>query len=98
MCNNLVPVAIPQGVSAFIGFCSSAVSDTCSNSLRVLKTTKQTSEVSISYFQAANQVIAKDGVAGLFFRGLGTKIIANGLQGLLFNVLWKLGMDMMEKK
>lgn len=86
------------GVSAFIGFCASAVSDTCSNSLRVLKTTKQTSEVSITYVQAASQVIEKDGVAGLFFRGLGTKIISNGMQGLLFNVLWKLGMDMMEAK
>lgn len=38
-------------------------------------------------------VIAKDGVTGLLFRGLGTKIISNGMQGLLFNVLWRMGMD-----
>jgi hypothetical protein len=28
--------------------------------------------------------------AGLFGRGLQTKIIANGMQGLMFSVLWKL--------
>ena len=27
--------------NALIGFCSSAISDTCSNSIRVIKTTKQ---------------------------------------------------------
>lgn len=89
------------GVAAFIGFCASAVSDTASNSIRVLKTTKQTSEVAISYVQAFNQVVAKDGISGVFFRGLGTKIISNGCQGLLFNVLWSTIKDAMaeaEKK
>ena len=85
------------GVAAFIGFCSSAVSDTCSNSIRVLKTTKQTSEVSISYMQAFNQVVAKDGLSGVFFRGLQTKIISNGFQGLLFNVLWRVIQDAMKE-
>ena len=41
-------------------------------------------------------IIAKDGIQGLLFRGLGTKIISNGAQGLLFNVLWRYGMDLME--
>lgn len=27
------------------------------------------------------------------FRGLGTKILSNGMQGLMFNVLWRMGMD-----
>lgn len=85
------------GVAAFIGFCASAVSDTCSNSIRVLKTTKQTSEVSISYVQAFNQVVAKDGLSGVFFRGLQTKIISNGFQGLLFNVLWRVIQDAMKE-
>ncbi len=35
--------------SAFIGFCSSFVSDCCSNSIRVIKTTKQTATVPITY-------------------------------------------------
>lgn len=83
------------GVSAIIGFCASAVSDTCSNSIRVLKTSKQTSEVPVTYVECAQKIIAKDGITGLMFRGLGTKIISNGMQGLLFNVLWKYISDLM---
>merc|ERR550537_2124477 len=50
--------------NACIGFASAAVSDTCSNSLRVLKTTKQTSLVQVTYMDAAKDIIAKDGVVG----------------------------------
>lgn len=35
--------------SAFIGFCASVISDTTSNSIRVVKTTKQTSDKAVSY-------------------------------------------------
>ncbi|KAL4435632.1 hypothetical protein ABPG77_002595 [Micractinium sp. CCAP 211/92] len=79
--------------SAFIGFCASAVSDTCSNSIRVVKTTKQTATTPLTYTEAVKLVIEKDGVIGLFGRGLKTKIVANGLQGLMFSVLWRLGQD-----
>ena len=79
--------------SAAIGFAATVTSDTASNSLRVLKTTKQASKVAISYREAAGMVVEKDGVAGLFTRGLKTKIIANGVQGMLFSVLWRLGQD-----
>jgi hypothetical protein len=75
--------------NAVIGFCSSAVSDTISNSMRVIKTTKQTAEHSISYRQAASLVIDKDGIQGLFGRGLKTRIVANGMQGMLFTIIWK---------
>jgi hypothetical protein len=47
--------------SAFIGFVASAVSDTCSNSIRVIKTTKQTSKTVISYPQALKMVLDADG-------------------------------------
>ena len=80
--------------NAAIGFSASAVSDTISNSIRVLKTTKQSAKTAITYRQAAELVIAQDGVNGLFFRGLKTKILANGAQGMLFSVLWRLGQDM----
>jgi hypothetical protein len=43
-------------------------------------------------------VLAKDGVTGLLFRGLGTKILSNGMQGLMFNVLWRMGMDAWNKR
>ena len=69
-----------------IGFCSSAVSDTCSNSIRVLKTTRQTYERPIGYVEAAKEIISKEGLGGLFGRGLKTRILANGVQGMLFTV------------
>lgn len=79
---------------ALLGFCSSAVSDTCSNSIRVVKVYKQSSETAISYPQAVRNVIAESGLRGLFFRGLETKILANGMQGILFSILWKQFEDM----
>eukprot|EP00457_Paulinella_chromatophora_P008194 gb/GEZN01008223.1/.p1 GENE.gb/GEZN01008223.1/~~gb/GEZN01008223.1/.p1 ORF type:complete len:454 (+),score=90.89 gb/GEZN01008223.1/:29-1390(+) len=77
------------GRNAGIGFASSVVSDTFSNSLRVLKTYRQTSDVKVSYMDAAKIIIEKDGLVGLFGRGLKTRILANGMQGMMFSVLWK---------
>lgn len=82
------------GRQAFIGFCASAISDTVSNSLRVVKTYRQVNETRISYFAAMYAVIEVDGVKGLFGRGLKTRILANGLQGLMFSILWKLFLDL----
>lgn len=79
--------------SAVIGFSASAISDTCSNSVRVVKTSKQTATTSITYPEVIREVIKKDGVTGLFGRGLKTKILSNGLQGIMFTVLWRLGQD-----
>jgi hypothetical protein len=42
-------------------------------------------------------VVEKDGLLGLFGRGLKTKIISNGMQGLLFSVLWRIGQDWYNK-
>ena len=78
------------GRNAAIGFCASVVSDCVSNSVRVIKTVRQTNEIKISYAQAVKEVVSKDGVLGLFGRGLKTRIITNGTQGLMFSVLWKL--------
>lgn len=76
--------------SAFLGAVSSSVADVISNSIRVVKTKKQTaSEASTSYAMCAKEVIDKDGLAGLFFRGLETRILTNVLQGAFFTVLWK---------
>lgn len=86
------------GRSAVIGFCSSAVSDCCSNSIRVIKVYKQSNTEKISYPEALKRVLAEDGVMGLLGRGLQTKIIANGLQGLMFSVLWKLIDEKLFKK
>ena len=77
------------GRRALLGFCSSAISDTCSNSIRVAKVYKQSYPEQISYPQVVRNVIAESGVTGLMFRGLETKILSNGLQGILFSILWK---------
>jgi hypothetical protein len=86
------------GRSAVIGFCASAISDTFSNSIRVIKVYKQANTETISYPEALKRVLKEDGLVGLFGRGLKTKIIANGLQGLMFSVLWKLIDDKIFKK
>ncbi|SCV70805.1 BQ2448_3567 [Microbotryum intermedium] len=83
---------------AFIGFSASVVSDTISNSLRVVKTYRQVNHNSIGYRKAARKIWSAEGWKGLFGRGLKTRILANGLQGLMFSVLWKLIQDTIERK
>ena len=78
----------------FIGFCATLISDTISNSLRVVKTYRQVHEREVGYLTAAREIVAADGFSGLFGRGLKTRIIANGCQGVMFSVLWKLFMDL----
>ncbi|KAF8836107.1 mitochondrial carrier [Paxillus ammoniavirescens] len=84
--------------SAFIGFVASIASDSISNSLRVLKTYRQVNATRIGYMDAARAIIAADGVKGLFGRGLKTRILTNGLQGLMFSVLWKFFLDLWNEK
>merc|ERR1712183_321358 len=96
---NMLSSSIPEssddtmfrklGRRALIGFCSSAISDTCSNSIRVCKVYKQSYPHQISYPMVVKNVISESGVKGLFLRGLETKILANGMQGILFSILWK---------
>jgi hypothetical protein len=79
--------------SALIGFLSSAASDTVSNCVRIIKTVKQATAAeaagSRSYADIVATVYKEGGIVGLFTRGLGGRIIANGIQSVLFTVLWK---------
>ena len=34
-------------------------------------------------------IVSEDGVQGLLLRGLGTKLITNGVSAMLFSILWK---------
>lgn len=77
------------GRRAILGFCSSAVSDTCSNSIRVVKVYKQSYPTQLSYPQVVAKIVAESGISGLMFRGLETKILSNGMQGIMFSILWK---------
>jgi len=83
---------------AFIGFVASVTSDTVSNFLRVVKTYRQVNETEVGYFEAARKIIEKEGWTGLFFRGLPIKLVCNGLQGIMFSILWKLFQDLWDKK
>lgn len=74
--------------NAGIGFSASVCSDTVANSLRVLKVVRQT-QATLSYRAIIQQVVAEDGVAGLLGRGLKTRIITNGVSGVMFSVLYK---------
>lgn len=83
--------------SAGIGFCASVVSDTISNSFRVIKTARQASKDSVTYSQIVATILRKDGVYGLLGRGLKTRLLTNVLQGTMFSVCWKLGQDYWSK-
>jgi len=96
---NLLQASVPEvgdGLAgklvrnAFIGLCASGVSDCCSNSFRVVKTMKQTATEQVSYTDAIQGILKTDGVQGLLGRGLQTRLVTNGLQGMLFSVVWKL--------
>jgi hypothetical protein len=81
--------------SAIIGFISSAVSDTVSNCLRVIKTVKQALAAGeygrkLTYVEVIRHIIAEGGWTALFSRGLATRIVANGLQSIVFTVVWRL--------
>jgi hypothetical protein len=82
--------------SAAIGFTASVTSDCISNSMRVIKTSKQSYHKPISYFDITNKIIEKDGIIGLMGRGLKTRLLSNALQGMMFAVLWRLFIDKME--
>ena len=80
--------------SALIGFLASAVSDTISNFIRVIKTVKQSniSEIGASstYYDIIIQIYSEGGLMAFIGRGLLTRILTNGLQSMLFTVLWKI--------
>lgn len=84
--------------SAAIGFSASVVSDTVSNSFRVVKTARQASKENMSYARVISSILAKDGAKGLFGRGLKTRLMTNAIQGLMFSVLWRLGQDAWNSK
>jgi len=80
--------------AAWIGFLASAISDATSNFIKVIKTVKQSMLVdangeSPSYSMVVNEVLAQGGLAGLFGRGLTTRVVSNGVQSVVFTVLWK---------
>jgi hypothetical protein len=66
-----------------------------SHSLQLIMRYVQTSQRNPYWilYDAARSVVATDGIRGLLGRGLKTRVVINGAQGLMFSVLWKLFMD-----
>ena len=77
--------------NAGIGVVASFVSDTIVNSVRVIKTMKQSmgTKRAVGYLETIRMVLAADGWKGLFGRGLRTRLYANALQSLVFTVIWR---------
>ena len=63
-----------------MGFGASAVSDV-SNSIHPSSRSTSSHARKLTYIECAREIVAKDGVVGLFGRGLTTKLISNGIQG-----------------
>ena len=98
--NNVLEARVPDwgprrthARRALIGFACSAVSDTTSNSIRVVKVYVQTSPEPLSYGAALARVVADRGVWGLLFSGLPAKLLCNGVSSVVFSVIWKTLMD-----
>jgi len=85
------------GRTAAIGFSCSAVSDSISNPLRVIKTFRQTNAATVSYAETIKSIVDKEGVGGMWGRGLKTRIATNGMQAMMFTVMWNQFMDVAKK-
>lgn len=75
--------------NAFTGLTASMVTDMTTNSLQVVKTIRQTQTEKIGYGEVVRSIVKKDGISGLFGRGLKTRLMSNGIQGMMFSVIWK---------
>lgn len=76
--------------AALIGCIASIVSDTITNSIRVVNTYRQTSQYDLTYAESIQRLVSEDGILGLFTRGLGAKMLVNCLNSIVFKVLLKL--------
>jgi hypothetical protein len=75
--------------SAFIGFVASVTSDCFSNIFRVVKTLRQTIGEEEAYMAVFMRLYEDEGLLQLATRGLFTRILANGLQSIVFVIAWK---------
>ncbi|EOD14103.1 hypothetical protein EMIHUDRAFT_451861 [Emiliania huxleyi CCMP1516] len=76
---------MPEGLKTFFASWAAAGFRILITPVDALKTTLQ----ALTYMATISAIIAEDGVQGLFLRGLGTKLLTNGVSAMLFSVLWK---------
>ena len=90
--------------NAVIGFLSSTASDVASNFFRVLKTIEQMKSiqgeggvsmgsdavnVESGYLSIMHDALMEGKLYGLMTRGLGSRVLSNGLQSVVFTIVWK---------
>jgi hypothetical protein len=91
--------------SAQVGLAASVVSDLFTNWLRVVKTFKQVSSslpssgkpsfnefrptATAGYAEILARLVREEGVLRFACRGMGTRVVANGLQSAVFAVCWR---------
>lgn len=75
-----------------IALLATIFTDLVTNGVRVIKTIKQTSlrNKQLSYLDVIRNILNEGGVKDLFIRGLGSRILADCLQTLVFTIIWKL--------
>ncbi len=93
--HGLMVKSVRNGI---IGFAASVSADIASNGLKVIKTTKQASAAGKlgegsgavwSYTRTLDHLLKDGGIWGLLFgRGLSTRILTNGLQSIVFTIVW----------
>ncbi|PXF42931.1 hypothetical protein BWQ96_07378 [Gracilariopsis chorda] len=96
---NVVSQAVPLTEDASIlakigrnggmGFLAAMSADVFTNGFKVVATNKQTCDKGLSYYEVARKIMRRDGVFSIVTRGLKTRLLANGLQGATFVLLWK---------
>ncbi|CAN8069443.1 unnamed protein product [Agarophyton chilense] len=96
---NIVSQAVPLTEDASIlakigrnggmGFLAAMSADIFTNGFKVVATNKQTCDKGLSYYEVARKIVKRDGIFSIVTRGLKTRMIANGLQGATFVLLWK---------
>jgi hypothetical protein len=63
--------------------------DDNSNNKNDTNGSSSTPTTDISYGEVVRLIIEQDGLAGLFGRGLQTRLLTNSIQGAVFSVLWR---------
>ncbi|EDQ89844.1 uncharacterized protein MONBRDRAFT_18941 [Monosiga brevicollis MX1] len=75
--------------NALIGSACAVVTDVAANPLSLVKAYRQTNAQAISYSTIVRQIVSKEGVLGLFTRGLSTRIWVDILNSAIFTVVWR---------
>ncbi|EGD73039.1 hypothetical protein PTSG_04750 [Salpingoeca rosetta] len=75
--------------NSFIGLSCAVVTNILANPLSVLKAYKQSHTESVTYTQAFRQIVGQHGILHLFKRGISTRLCVDGINSMVFTVLWR---------